>query len=247
MSTATEPTVKKTTRARKASVSVESSPAVKQDPLIKNLKAYEESFVNLLDAISASKEEFLSLQRQIADVKDAWIKEQREHEIASVEINQQEEISRKRDNETYNYDTALLRKKAEDEFLEKKAKWERELQLQKDEIVKEKQELEILRKQAAGFEGEKEKAVKEACNLLQKQLQETFAIERKLREQEVKSDQELLSFKITNLASENSRLANEVLAFKKSLEQATAQLKDVAVKVIESSGNKSQINPTQES
>lgn len=246
MATATEPTIKKTTRTRKTSVPADSSLAVKPDSLIKNLKGYEESFVNLLNVISSSKEEFSSLQREITDIKDLWIKERKDHETAVAEINQQEEIKRKRENETYDYDTALSRKKAEDEFEERKNKWEKELQARKEEIAEEKQELEMLRKQVAGFETEKEKMVKDASLELQKELTGQFTAERKLREQEVRSEQEILALKIANLTSENARLENEVAVLKKSLENATAQIKDVAVKVIESSSSKPQANFPQE-
>ena len=59
-----------------------------------------------------------------------------------------------------------------------------------------------------------------------------------MTDQEQKSEKELLAFKITNLTQENARQSQEIITLKKSLENATAQLKDVAVKVIESSGNK---------
>ena len=53
----------------------------------------------------------------------------------------------------------------------------------------------------------------------------------------MKSEKELLVLKITNLTQENSRQSNEIAVLKKSLEEATRQLKDVAVKVIESSSS----------
>jgi colicin import membrane protein len=238
MSPAATATVKKTTRARKTAVSSESIFVTKPvSALTKNLKAYEGIFADLIRSINESREEFMSLQKEIDEARESWNKEQRDHEIAIAERDQQEEIARKRETETYNYETALARKKVEDEFLEKKAKWEKELAERKDEIAKEKEELEFLRKQVDGFETEKEKAVKEASLKLQKELTDRFATEKKLREQEVKSEQELLAFKITNLTSENERQADEIALLKKSLEQATTQLKDVAVKVIESSSS----------
>lgn len=245
MSPATTSTVKKTTRTRKSAVSSEGVAAVSVPSLIKNLKVYEESFVDLLSAINASKEEFIALQKGISDTKDLWIKEQHDHEREVLERNQQEEIAKKREAETYDYEIALLRKKAEDEFLEKKTRWERELADRKEEIAKEKQELEILRKQVAGFEAEKEKAVREACSLLSKQLQDAFVAEKKLREQEVRSQAELLALKIANLTGENTRQSNEINILKKSLEDATYQLKEVAVKVIESAGNKTPTVPAE--
>jgi len=224
MSPAATTTVKKTTRSRKTAVSpsVEAIPVAKPaSSSAKSLKTYEDSFTDLLRSINTAKEEFMALQREIAEIKESWSKEQRDHEIAIIERDQQQEVERLRDKETYDYETSLARKKAEDEFLGKKAKWERELEERKDEIAQEK----------------KEKAVKDASLKLQKELTERFTTERKLREQEVKSEQELLGLKITNFTQENERQANEITTLKKSLEQATTQLKDVAVKVIESSSS----------
>lgn len=239
-------TVRKTTRARKT---VSNKDQVLTDTSLsaKALKPMEDAFVKLANTITTARDEYGELQKQIAEVKEAWDKEQKNHKIQIAEINQQEELARKREKETYDYEISLSRKKAEDEFLEKENKWEKELQARKDEIAKEKQELEILRKQVAGFEGEKEKAIKQACAILEEDLTDQSSAEKRLREQEVKSEQEIAVLKIANLTSENTRLANEVMMLKKSLDEATAQLKEVAVKVIESSGNKSQINATQES
>ncbi len=225
--------VRKTTRLRKTTLVAEPTmPDATLSPKI--LKPAEDVFTKLIVTITTAREEYEALQKQIAEIKEAWEKEQRIHATIIRERDQQEEVERRREKELYEYETTLKRRQVEDEFAEKKARWEKELAERKDEIAKEKEELEFLRKQVDGFEEEKEKAVKDASLRLQKELTERFATEKKLREQEVKSEQELLAFKITNLTSENERQGDEIAALKKSLEQATAQLKDVAVKVIES-------------
>lgn len=245
MITTTEPTIKKTTRARKTTA-VSDQTATDVSLSAKTLKPLDDAFVKLANVIATAKDEYEALQKQIAEVKEAWDKEQRSHKIQIAEINQQEELAKKREKETYDYGISLARKKAEDEFEERKNKWEKELQARKDEIAKEKQELEILRKQVAGFEAEKDKATKQACAILEKDLTDQYSAEKKLREQEVKSEQEILALKIANLTSESTRLTNEAVVLKKSLEEATQQLKDVAVKVIESSSSKPQAPVFQE-
>jgi len=237
--------VKKTTRARKTAVSSEATSTVTAPSSLKSLKAYEGVFADLLRSINETKEEFIGLQKDIDELRESWRKEQRDHEMAVLERNQQEEIAQKREKETYNYETSLARKKAEDEFAEKKAKWEKELLDRKEQIGQEKAELVLLRKQVEGFEEEKEKAVKEASLKLQKELTERFLTEKKLREQEVKSEKELMVLKITNLTQENARQTQEIVLLKKSLEEATQQLKDVAVKVIESSSSSPKIPQAQ--
>lgn len=237
MSPTTASTVKKTSRTRKATApadqAIQTIPDVSTSSKTPN--SLEDAFTKLTGMITATREDYESLKKQIAEVKETWDKEQRDHKVQIAEVNQQEELTRKREKEMYDYELSLARKKAEDEFEERKNKWEKELQARKEEIAKEKEELEFLRKQVAGFEEEKEKVVKEASLRLQKELTERFLTEKKLREQEVKSEKELLAFKITNLTSENTRLTNEIVMLKKSLENSTSQLKDVAVKVIESS------------
>ena len=82
--------------------------------------------------------------------------------------------------------------------------------------------------------GEKEKAVAEAQEILQEELVYKFETERKLKEQENKSEKDILNLKIANLTSENNRLNGEIGILKKALEEATRQVKEIAVKVIES-------------
>lgn len=89
----------------------------------------------------------------------------------------------------------------------------------------------------AGYEAEKNQAVKEAQNAAGQQLTGRFETERKLREQEVKSDKEILNLRIANLTAENSRQKTEIDSLKKALDEATRQVKEIAVKVIESRSN----------
>ncbi len=225
--------IKRTTRARKTTSVAE---PIVQDTTssMQKTKPLENAFVTLIMTITSAKEEYEMLQKQIKQTNDAWEEEQRLHTIKIQERDQQEDLMRKREEEAYEYDIKLARKKDEDEFLERKGKWERDLQFRKDEIEKERQELADLRKQVAGFETQLAKTVKEATDVLRKELTDSFGTERELREQEVKAEKELLALKITNLTQENLRQANEIVMLKRSLEQATVQLKDVAIKVIES-------------
>lgn len=230
-------TVKKTTRTRKTTA----TPTVVSEATVstKAVTAFEDIFNDVIQSINESKAEFLRLQREIEETKRAWVREQQEHEVSIAQRNQQEELARKREQEAYEYETKLARRKAEDEFLEKKARWERELAVSKEEIEKEREELVTLRERVSGFDMEKTKAVKEAQVILQKELNEQITMEKKLREQEVKAEKELLALKITTLTQENTRMNHEIEALKKALTDATAQLKDVAVKVIESSNTSS--------
>lgn len=235
-------TPKRTTRTRKTATP---TTTVSEIQSTVTTPANSSSVVKLFEELAAkimeSKSEFDALQRQIEQTKLEWTREQKQHEVDLIQRNTQDELERKREEETYQYDTSLIRKRAEDEFEDRKLTWEKQLQQRKDELQKEKQELEQLRKMVSDFDSQQEQAVKDAQDLLKRQLTEQFETERKLREQEVKAEKEVLGLKIANLEAENSRLSKEMEVLKRSLEEATRQVKDIAVKVIESGS--SQIKP----
>jgi len=100
----------------------------------------------------------------------------------------------------------------------------------------EKKELESLREAVANFENEKEKVVAAAESILEKALTEKFENERRMREQEFKSEKEILNLKLESLTVENQKQTTEIATLQKALNAATAQVKDIAVKVIEAGG-----------
>ena len=234
----TVPTVKKTTRIKKTSTvtpqitesSANTSPA-KISAVISAI--FTEISLKIVDI----KTEFENLIKQIAETKESWTKEQKDHYEEFAKRREQEDIERKREQETYNYTTALARKRAEDEFADKKLQWEKDLAARKQELADQQKELEDLRKTAADFDNQKDQAVKTAQNLLQQSITQQFEIEKKLREQEFKSEKEILNLKNTSLTAENNRLTSELTALKKSLEESTQQIKEVAIKIIEARNN----------
>ncbi len=200
-----------------------------------------QDFDELVAKLVKSKIEFDNLQKEIAQIKQDWSREQKQHELELVQQRTQEELESKREQETYQYNTILLRKRAEDEFQDKRLTWEKDLAQRKEELENQKRELEGLRKLSTGFDEQKEEAVKEALDTLEKTLTEKVDQEKKLREQEVKSEKEILNLRISNLETDNTRLNKEIEVLKRSLDEATRQVKEIAVKVIESGS--SQIKP----
>lgn len=96
------------------------------------------------------------------------------------------------------------------------------------------QELNELRKLVASFDEEKDKAVRITQEAITKELNERYEFEKRIRDQEFKSQLEVLNLRLNNALTENSRQAKEVEALKKALDEATRQVKEIAVKVIES-------------
>ena len=174
------------------------------------------------------------LERGIEQIKQEWSKEQKAHDQELAQRNQADETLRRRDQETYDYDTKLAKKRTEDELADKKARLEKDLADRGQEIEQDKKQLSELQKLVESFTVEKDKAVKEAVTLAQKELSEKFETEKKLRDQETKSEKEILTLKISSMDQETSRQSKEIEILKKSLEEATRQLKDIAVQVIQS-------------
>ena len=240
---ASESDVKKVRTRKPASSTPETEVSARLVNISKSPNPLSQIFSDLLSLIREASIDFEKLQKDISETQEVWLREQNEHSRDITERDHQEEVERKREQETYFYNTSLTRKRDEDSFNDKKVRWEKELSDKKAEIEKEKQELVELRKTVANFENEKEKAVKEALASLQRQLTEKSETERKLGGQEVRAEKEILNLKITNLTTDNKRQASEIEILKKSLEQTTKEIKEIAVSVIEARSNQNRVSP----
>lgn len=236
---------KSTTRRKKAEDATlpEEASDVELDTETKST-SHSDPFSTLVKKIYALQSEVEKLQKDIAQTKEEWKEEQKIHNQKLSERDYQEDEARKKEREAYEYEFARRKRREEDEFADKKAAWEKELREQRETLNKEKQELLDLRKLVAGFENEKETLIKNVQENLREDLVAQFQSEKKMKDQEVKAKEDLLNLRIDNLTSENARLNREIEALKKTLDEATRQVKDIAVKVIESRGNlsKSQIS-----
>lgn len=228
---------KKSTRSKKTEqivttdqiVSSARASKVSPQPLVGVIDYFSELTIK----IEQAKKEIIDSQKEIADTKERWGKEKIEYEKEIIVKKEEVALARRREEEEYEYQKKFERKKTEDEFAEKKGLWEKQLKEEKDKIDAERKELADLRNRVGSFEAELQKAVKEAQSVTTRDLEARYAGERKLREQEVKSEKDILVLKIDSLTKENSRQAAEIETLKKAFDEATRQLKDVAVKVIE--------------
>ena len=228
---------KRSTRSKK----IEQSTSTEQTisfPYISKISP--QLFVKLLDyfselsvKIEEAKKEIVNFQKEVTEVREAWEKEKFEHEKGIAARNAEVALARKREGEEYEYQKKVEERKAEDEFIEKRNQWERQLREEKDKIEAERKELSELRGKVASFEDELQKTVEGTRSVIIKDLEAKYANEKKLREQEFKSEKDILTLKIDSLSKENSRQTAEIEVLKKALDEATRQLKDIAVKVIE--------------
>src|SRR3989344_5456454 len=120
---------KKTTRIRKTTAQPAST--TEADSSVPILAAPSDNitqvFDNLMNSLIKNRQDFDSSQKEIAQVKQDWIGEQKQHGMELVQQKTQEEVERKREQETYQYETSLVRKRAEDKFNDKKLAWEKDL------------------------------------------------------------------------------------------------------------------------
>lgn len=228
---------KKTVRSKKVEQPVETDQVVlpthaskiSPQPLVGVLDYLSELTVK----IEQTKKEIIDSQKEIADTKEGWTKEKVEYEREITARNTEMALARKREEEEYEYQKKVERRKTEDEFAEKKTQWEKQLREEKEKIETERKELVELRNRVGSFEAELQKAVKEAQSVTARDLEAKYANERKLREQEVKSEKDILALKIESLVAENNRQSVEIKTLKAAFDEATRQVKDIAVKVIE--------------
>ena len=199
-----------TTRTKKIAVTETSEPLFTEKPATQISKV--PLFTQLTDQIRQLQDDYNALLKQIADTKDNWIREQ----------------------ETYDYENKRTHKQAEDEFTDRRVLWEKQLTEQRQAIELERKEVAELRKTVAVFPDEKDKAIKQAVIDTQKQITEKYDFDKKLSSQEHKSEIDLLHLKISNLTADNSRLQTELEIAKKTLTETNQQVKDIAVRVIDS-------------
>lgn len=241
--TMAEETVTAKPKIRTKRTSLRSPTSQGQLPAASMVAPLVEIFDGLTNQIAESKRSLLSLEQEIHDTYRRWEKEQEEHRLEIMARMKQEERERQREREQYDYELKRERKAAEDEFIEKKARWERELAARKEELDREHAELVELRKTVASFDREKEKTAEDARNARTKELTGVFETERKLSAQQNKAEKDLFALRIETFTNDNERLRKEVTALKQALEEATRQLKEIAVEVISSTGSSQKQSP----
>jgi hypothetical protein len=145
---------------------------------------------------------------------------------------------RTREEDEYAYQKNLRMKREKDAWEEEKYQWEKELKNKKETQAKIDAELEDLRKKAALFPVELDKAVKAA-------IAQTIASERKeaqvqqnFAKQEQDAKNQIAALRISTLENMVKAQASDIAELKRKLEQATLQVKEIAVTFIEGAKKK---------
>lgn len=221
------------------------------------------NFEELKQAIVIEKEELQELYKikKEAESLDALIiaskkaKEQLDTENEEERSKLKEEIEAlklqwKREQEEYDYNLKIKRRKEQDEYNEKKIKQEKELAeakaafeksiSEREKAVAENEaELNQLRKTVEQFDSKMEKAVADAEKAITARLTKEFEYKQQLEVKDLQAELKLRDQMIESLnakVKEQQELINTLSA---KSDNASQQVKDIAMKAIENSGLRS--------
>lgn len=175
--------------------------------------------------IHKQKEE--ELEKEIRNKRDLWEEEQKVYQ-------EKQRRDRDREGEEYKYQRMLENKRDQDRRQQEELDWQRRMQLEKEALGQTRQELERLRKAEERFPTDTEKAVTEAVEKALAESKKQAEVEKTFARQEFENALKIAQLKISQLETTLKDQNIDMAQLKKQLEEATRQVKDIAVSVIES-------------
>ncbi|KKS88529.1 MAG: hypothetical protein UV63_C0033G0019 [Microgenomates group bacterium GW2011_GWC1_43_11] len=182
--------------------------------------------VTLQRMIELQKEKEALFEKEMAEKQRTWDEEQRIYEESAKR-------GRTRGEEEYRYEQELLKKRDADERTEEKLERERQNAQEKEAKMQMIKELEDLRKKTVGFPVETEKAVKEAVGKALTETRKDFETEKQFTASQHESGMTVAKLKIDTLEQTVKSQLAEITRLRTQFEEATRQVKDIAVAVIE--------------
>ena len=182
--------------------------------------------VTLQRMIELQKEKEALFEKEMAEKQRTWDEEQRIYEESAKR-------GRTRGEEEYRYEQELLKKRDADERTEEKLERERQNAQEKEAKMQMIKELEDLRKKTVGFPVETEKAVKEAVGKALTETRKDFETEKQFTSSQHESGMTVAKLKIDTLEQTVKSQLAEITRLRTQFEEATRQVKDIAVAVIE--------------
>ena len=176
--------------------------------------------------IELQKEKEALFEKEMAEKQRTWDEEQRIYEESAKR-------GRTRGEEEYRYEQELLKKRDADERTEEKLERERQNAQEKEAKMQMIKELEDLRKKTVGFPVETEKAVKEAVGKALTETRKDFETEKQFTASQHESGMTVAKLKIDTLEQTVKSQLAEITRLRTQFEEATRQVKDIAVAVIE--------------
>ena len=186
----------------------------------------------------------LDLEQEISARRAAWEEETRTSERERKEQEEALRKQRQREAEDYEYKKSLERKKAQDKYEEDQRLLERKNQEKQESLEKSwqqrsaalkesEEELTRLRKESEQFperlQKETQRAAAEAAKATEARLRQEILIMQK----EAEADQRVAELRIKTLEDMIAQQAAQLAGLQKQLDEAKAQVQDIAVKAIE--------------
>ena len=230
------------------------------DMIEQGIAEEQSKFEELKQAIKIEKEELEDLHKikVEADSLDALLisnkqaKEQLEREMDERKDGLLQEIEQtklkwKREQEEYDYNLKIQRRKEADEYNEKKLKQEKELAEEKASfekaitdrekaVAEQEEELQQLRTHVTQFDSRLEKAVADTEKAITEKLTKEFEYQKQLEVKDLEANLKLREQMIENLRVKVEEQQNLVNTLSSKSDNANQQVKDIAMKAIENSG-----------
>ena len=240
------------------------------DKIELGLSNEQQKFEELQQAIKIEQETLEELYKIKAQAEslDALLithkraKDKLEEETDSLKIKLKEEIeatkiSWKREQESYEYDLKIERRNEEDSYNQRKAQQEKELKEQKLEFEKnvktrenilaeQEEEFKRLQKEVAQFEGRLQKSIQAAEKTISDQLTKEFDYRQKLETKDLQAQLQLSKQQIESLQQKVAEQQELIKTLSSKTDNATLQVKDIALKAIENAGIRSLTFPGME-
>lgn len=233
------------------------------DKIEDGISKEQEKFEDLQKAISIEKETLENLYKVKAEAeslealvitnrqaKENLDKEMNERKQALLEQIEETKLGWKREEEEYQYKIKIQRRNDEDAYKEKKAKLEKDLTDRKTEfeksisdrekaVAEQEDEMVQLRKEVEGFEAKLVKAVATAEQSITDNLTKEFEYRQKLETKDLEAKLQLREQEIEGLKVKVQEQLNFINSLTSKTDNATQQVKDIALKAIENAGIRS--------
>ncbi|NEW82869.1 MAG: hypothetical protein GZ094_10965 [Mariniphaga sp.] len=183
---------------------------------------------------------------EMAEKKALWKKEQETSAARMKEETDEAKKSKAREEEEFQYNLKITRKKESDlheekrqklekELSEKKALFEKEFTEREANVKEAETELHGLREKSKAFQSELEKAAEVAVKSATEKLKAEFRFEKELTAKQTEGDLMLKAQTIETLISKIKDLEVSIKEFSQKAATAESSVKDIAIKAIESS------------
>ena len=210
----------------------------------------------LIEAQNQKRQEYESemvqrkedLTQEIEETRTEWETEKEKYEMETKEQNSVEKKKREREKEEFQYTFKREQQLLKDEFEDKKAKLEREIQLKREQMEKELTERETAISEKEGELNELRQKVgaspKELETVVNKAVKETaerITIEATNKEQllnkEFEGERRVLTTRIESLEKTVKEQTEQISKLSGQLEKSYQKVEDIAVKAIDGSSN----------